>query len=285
MVEKKRRYHSAALLFSILLIAAALMWHGGLFPRLIPRAASGDAIWPEASEEYVLEDGNLHMDASHSEDGYVMVKVISPTANRMKMQVVFSSGAQLLYDIDSSGEYEILPLQLGSGAYSFSLFENVEGTKYAAGGRVDISVQLTSENAAFLVPNQYVEYTRESPSVAQSDVLAGEGTPSEIFARVCDYMASEFEYDYVRASSISPGELPEVDECFTSRIGICQDLSSVMISMLRVQGIPSRLMIGYVDGYYHAWTVSIVDGEEKFFDPTAAITDMAAGTYTTERFY
>ena len=277
---KRRRCVSGALpvIIVLLLLCAAAglayVW-----------AASADAHWPAASGDYVLEDGNLHLDASHSEDGYVMARVITPTGNRMKMQVTFASGAQLLYDIDSGGGDEIIPLQLGSGAYSFALFENVEGTKYASGGYVDLSVQLAREDAAFLVPNQYVNYTTQSPSVAQSDIFAEAGSETEIFNQVCNFMAGEFAYDYVRAQTISPGELPEVDECFTSRMGICQDLSAVMISMLRVQGIPSRLIIGYVDGYYHAWTQSLVDGEEKFFDPTAAINAMNPGSYTMERYY
>ena len=263
---------------AFLLLIAAL---GAVYVR----AASADAHWPSATGDYVLEDGNLHIDASNSTEGYVMARILTPTGNRMKMQVTFSSGAQLLYDIDSEGGEEIIPLQLGSGAYSFSLFENVDGTKYAAGGRVDLSVELTREDAAYLVPNQYVNYTSQSPSVAQPDTFAGAGSQTEIFNQVCDFMTGEFAYDFVRAQTISPGELPEVDECFTSRMGICQDLSAVMISMLRVQGIPSRLIIGYVDGYYHAWTQSLVDGEEKFFDPTAALNAMNPGSYTMERYY
>ena len=249
------------------------------------RAALAEVCWPEASGEIVYEDGILHVDASHQEDGYVCVRTAYPTENRLKMQVMFSDGTQLLYDIDSTGLDEIIPLQLGSGAYSLSLFENVEGTKYASAGRIDLSVQLSREDAALLVPNQYVNYTRESPSVQKSDTLGG-ASQSEIYDQVCNFMASEFTYDFVRALTITAGELPEVDECYNNRTGICQDLASVMISMLRVQGIPSRLMIGYVDGgYYHAWTQSVVDGEEKFFDPTAAVGAVDGSSYQMERYY
>ena len=44
-------------------------------------------------------------------------------------------------------------------------------------------------------------------------------------------------------------------------------------------------MIGYADQYYHAWTVAVVDGEEIFFDPTAAIGAMRAKKYQVERYY
>lgn len=257
---------------------------GGLLLTWGVMASSSDAVWPEATGEQVLSDGGLLLDCSHMSQGYAMAAAAGGSGNRMKLQVV-CNGAQLLYDLNSSGVYEVLPFQFGSGTYSISLFENVEGSKYAGKGKIDVSVQLEDENAAFKVPNQYVNYTKESPSVQKSDELAGGKSESEIYEEVCNFMASEFSYDFVRAVSISPGELPEVDGCFESRTGICQDLSAVMISMLRVQGIPSRLMIGYADGYYHAWTVSIVDGEEKFFDPTAAINALNASDYVVERYY
>ena len=130
-----------------------------------------------------------------------------------------------------------------------------------------------------------MNYTQDSPSVKKSDELSGGGSQQEIFQAVCDFMTAEFSYDFVRAQSISPGELPEIYSCFEQRSGICQDLAAVMVSMLRVQGIPSKLVIGYADGYYHAWTSSIVDGEEVFFDPTAAINAIQAGSYQVERFY
>ncbi|MBQ1310764.1 MAG: transglutaminase domain-containing protein [Blautia sp.] len=248
------------------------------------QAASSDAVWPEASGEAVLTDGNLVLDYSHAMQGYVMVCPAVPTGNAMKLQVVFN-GMQLLYDLNPGGGYIVVPLQLGSGTYVFNLFENAGGSKYAGVGRADLTVYLENENAAFLVANQYVDYTRESPSVLKSDELTAGMSQQDIFDKVCSFISSEFTYDFIRAVSISPGALPEVDSCYQNRSGICQDLSAVMISMLRVQGIPSKLMIGYADGYYHAWTVSVVNGEERFFDPTVAVNALQASSYTTERFY
>lgn len=89
----------------------------------------------------------------------------------------------------------------------------------------------------------------------------------------------------MRARTIQAGTLPEVDSTYMNRAGVCQDLSAVMISMLRSQRIPSRLIIGYADGYYHAWTISVVDGQERFFDPTVAVGALKANNYTIDRFY
>lgn len=269
---------AGGILFFLLLVPVFL------FIFIWVRGSSAEAVWPEYTGEDVVSDGNLMVDCSHATDGYVIASAVYPTSNRLKMRVVYN-GAQLTYDLDNTGLFETFPLQFGSGFYEFYLYENVGGTKYSSEGRVTLDVALENENGAFLVPNQYVNYTKESPSVLQSDQIAGTSPEEKIYQDVCDYMAGEFQYDFVRAQTISPGELPEVDGCFENKTGICQDLSAVMVSMLRVQGIPSKLVIGYADGYYHAWTMSIVNGEEKFFDPTAAINALNASDYQVERYY
>ena len=247
----------------------------------VAHASSADAIWPENPGTNVQTDGKLVVDASNMDEGYVMCCVSAPTDHGLKVRVTYG-GAQLTYDLDSAGDYEVFPLQLGSGDYEFALYENVSGTKYASEGKVVLSAQLANENAAFLVPNQYVDYVQTTNAVLKSDELATQG---DIYQTVCDFMTNEFSYDFVRAQTIPAGALPEIDECFDSRSGVCQDLSAIMVCMLRVQGIPAKLMIGYADKYYHAWTVAVVDGQELFFDPTHALGNINAKSYTTERFY
>ena len=259
-------------------------------------AGSDTAVWPDPSGEDVRNNGKLVIDCSHEDIGYVMVRSASQTSHGLKLRVNYADPdlkendpgkyAQLMYDINNKGDFESIPLQLGSGYYEFSLFENVKGTKYSAEGKVSLNVELEDENAAFLVPNQYVNYDPESETVKKSDELCEGLTPAECYEAVCNFMASEFSYDFVRAKTISSGTLPEVDPCFEKRSGICQDMSAVMVSMLRVQGIPAQLVIGYVDQYYHAWTVSIVDGEERFFDPTVAVGALTPNMkYSVERKY
>ena len=254
-------------------------------------ASSENAVWPQSDGTAVNADGKLVIDYSHIEQGYVMARIDSPSNHRMRIRVTVG-GAQLIYELNSEAEYEAFPLQMGSGKYEFSLFENVKSNKYSAEGKLTFDAQLVDENAAFLVPNPYVYYTQLSEAVAKSDELTAifespdkDLPQAEVYETITKFMADEFSYDFVRAASISPGELPEVDGCFEKRMGICQDLAAVMVCMLRVQGIPARLMIGYADKYYHAWTTAVVNGEEIFFDPTAAIDAIWAKKYSIERFY
>ena len=84
-------------------------------------AASGIHL-PEANGKTVKKDGKMTVDCSNMSEGYIMVKG-KQSSKRMKLQIA-TSGAKLNYDINSDGEYEVFPLQFGSGKYQVSLFEN-----------------------------------------------------------------------------------------------------------------------------------------------------------------
>ena len=90
----------------------------------------------------------------------------------------------------------------------------------------------------------------------------------------------------IHSVELKPGEMPDIQGCFENKMGICQDLSAMIVAMLRSQGISSRLMIGYADANYHAWTSTNIDGEELFYDPTAAMNAIAVPSeYSLERYY
>jgi len=272
--------------FTVLRVGIPLTLIAALLIALIVAglASSEDAVWPVSSGTAVSSNGKLIIDSSHADEGYVMACVSSPTGHRLKMRVKGPQG-QLDYDLSDTGAYEVFPLQMGNGGYDFSLYENVSGTKYSSAGKITLSVSLSDPSLAFLAPNQYVDYARDSLTVLKSDELTEGASKKEIYKTICKFISSEFTYDFVRAKTIKAGTLPEVDPCFERRSGICQDLAAVMVCMLRVQGVPAKLVIGYADKYYHAWTVAVVDGEEIFFDPTASIGALVAKNYQVERVY
>ena len=95
-----------------------------------------------------------------------------------------------------------------------------------------------------------------------------------------------YRYDYVKAVLTKPGTLPDIDGTYRKGMGICQDLSALTVAMLRSQGIPSKLVIGYAGKQYHAWVTAKVGGKERFFDPTAAVSNKKLSkNYTVERWY
>ena len=139
---------------------------------------------------------------------------------------------------------------------------------------------------AFLYPNQYVNYGKNDQVVGMSIKVCRDKEGKEAYKAIKQYISENFRYDYVKAATIKPSMLPDIDTCFTKKTGVCQDLSAVMVAMLRVQGIPSRLVIGYADKIYHAWVVCEVEGKKVLFDPTAAVSKSKnAAKYSVERYY
>ena len=252
---------------------------------LICCAVQADSpVWPERGQT-VKTSGKVQVDISNVSDGYFMAAVQSKNKHKLKLRVV-KDGETLTYDLNGKGEFEVFPLQMGDGKYEISLYENVSGKKYSQEGKVSVNVKLRSPLVCFLGPNQYVNYTQASQAVAKAADLCAGKSEKEAFDAVCNYMKSNFVYDYVKAVQVKAGMLPDIDGTFSKRMGVCQDLAAVMACMLRAQGIPCKLMIGYADKTYHAWTMTIVDGQEQFFDPTAALNAISkVKEYTLERYY
>ena len=241
---------------------------------------------PQASGKSVKKDGKMTIDCSNMSQGYIMVKA-KKSSKRLKVQIS-TAGAKLNYDLNGNGEYEVFPLQFGSGKYQVALFENASGKKYAKAGTVKLSVKMKDELSCFLYPNQYVNYDGNTECVKYAtDMCKDMKDQAEIYKAVCSYVTSNFVYDFIKSVTVKPGQLPQIDECWKSRMGICQDLSAMTCAMLRSQGVPARLMIGTVGANtYHAWVVAVVNGEERFFDPTAELNASSkTDTYTTERYY
>ena len=84
-----------------------------------------EVLMPVASGKKVLKADKLTVDASNADQGYIMVKG-PKTKTRLKVTVEIT-GTKLQYDLNGEGEYEVFPLQFGSGKYQVSLFENASG--------------------------------------------------------------------------------------------------------------------------------------------------------------
>jgi len=96
-------------------------------------------------------------------------------------------------------------------------------------------------------------------------------------------------YDYMFASGVQSGQhkgyLPSVDNTLATNKGVCFDFSALLACMMRAQGIPARLEIGYADKVYHAWNSVYINGSWRRIDVTMEICHGQVGKYTLERFY
>lgn len=260
---------------ALLLIVATAFFTGML----------AEAKWPKSSSGGEKTNGKLRVDASNISEGYFMASSTKSSKNKLKLRVV-KGDETLTYDLNTDGSYEVFPLQLGDGKYEVSLWENVSGKKYSNAGKVTLNVKLSSATVCYLYPNQYVNYNKKTEAVAMADKLCKGKDEKEAYTAIKNFMTTSFVYDFVKAATIKPGVLPDIEGCYSKHMGVCQDLSAIMVCMLRSQGIPAKLVIGYADKNYHAWIAVFIGGKEINFDPTAALNAISKPKkYSVERYY
>lgn len=222
-------------------------------PAAPPRDNTPQVLVPEASGSDVYGNDLSSIDASHASEGYVMVQYTGSNA-KVKLRIIGPDQAEYFYLLSGTGEYETFPLTCGSGTYQIHILENAGGDMYAIAYSTDISVSITNEFGPFLYPNQYVNFTPDSTAVAKGSELAQDTySDLEVIDNVYHYIIKEITYDDQKAANVSYGYLPDVDETLASGKGICFDYAAVMSAMLRSQGIPTKLEVGYSGEAYHAW--------------------------------
>ncbi|MBE6036619.1 MAG: transglutaminase domain-containing protein [Clostridiales bacterium] len=219
---------------------------------------------PEASG--VLQAVSTYglIDYSNTKDGYVMVQYTGSTASKLKAQV---KGPTTTYTYTlTAGKWAVLPLSDGNGSYQVSVYENITGTKYASVVSAGFSAAMTDEFAPFLRPNQYVDYAAAPNSMAKAAQLTAGITDSlHKVEKVYDFVVQNITYDKALAARVTSGYLPVLDSVLTKKTGICFDYAALMTGMLRSQGVPCKLVVGYAGSAYHAW-ISVWTDENGWVD-------------------
>lgn len=246
--------------------------------------AALQATYPSADGDVVYQDGGTTVDASHADQGYIMVKH-SKLSKRLKLRLTL--GDQMYtYDLNNDGTYVTYPLTFGNGKYQLQVFKQASGNRYSNDSSLSFSVELADDTLPYLCPNQYVWYTEDSAAVAKGAQLCeGLETDLDKIKAIRKYVVSAILYDYVLASTVQTGYIPDVDSVLATGKGICFDYATLTACMLRTQGIPTQLVIGYADQIYHAWNNVWLDNEWVRIDTTAEANHMVVGTYTAERVY
>ncbi len=220
---------------------------------------------PEASGTEVYENMDASIDASNASDGYVMVKYTGSAA-KVRMLIETPAGNTYNYLMDLDGKYAVYPLSEGSGTYKIGVYENLHDDQYAAAFTQSVNVTLKDEYSMFLYPNAYVNFNANSNAVKKGQELAASAnTDLEVVENVYHYIINNITYDYDKAETVQSGYVPTVDSTLASGTGICFDYASLMGAMLRSQGIPTRLEIGYAGTEYHAW-ISVYTDDTGWID-------------------
>ena len=219
----------------------------------------------------VYSNAKASVDASNLSEGYLIVAYTGGKSVRIKVQIAKTGGATYTYDLNNAGEPETFPLTEGDGAYSVKVFENTNGSKYAQAYSTSVKMTLRNDFLPFLYSNQYVNYTTATGMSTEMGKIARFLTDTkqkkttlqtrlDKVGKVFDFVVDHFTYDYDKASTVSSGYLPVVDDILAAKKGICFDYAAVMASMLRSQNIPCKLVVGYAGTIYHAWIDVYVEG-------------------------
>ncbi|QFJ55035.1 transglutaminase-like domain-containing protein [Pseudobutyrivibrio xylanivorans] len=220
---------------------------------------------PEASGTKVDGNDDATIDSSNAADGYVMVKYTGSAA-KVRMLIETPAGNTYNYLMALDGNYDVYPLSEGSGTYKIGVYENLHDDQYAAAFTQSVNVTLKDEYSMFLYPNAYVDFNSGSNAVKKGQELASSATTDlEVVQNVYHYIIENVEYDYDKAETVQSGYIPTVDETLSTGKGICFDYASLMGAMLRSQGIPTRLEIGYAGTEYHAW-ISVYIKDQGWID-------------------
>ena len=241
---------------------------------------------PEASGTIVYEGAGVTIDASHTDQGYVMIRC-EASERRLKARIA-TSAQTYYYDLPGGEGYSVFPLQMGDGSYTVRVMEQVENDLYALRFGVEITVALADETVPFLYPNQYVWYDASTKTVQKARELAqGLTSQTEIATAFYEYVVKHMTYDTQKAVTVQKGYLPRVDESLESGTGICFDYAALLAVMLRAEGIPTKMLIGTVtpENLYHSWNSVFLEGKWVWMDPTLDGTGHKERDYITERIY
>ena len=77
--------------------------------------------------------------------------------------------------------------------------------------------------------------------------------PLDKVAAIYDFVVKNLTYDKQLAATVQSGYLPVLDSVLAKKTGICFDYAALMTGMLRSQGVPCKLVVGYAGTAYHAW--------------------------------
>lgn len=235
-------------------------------------------------------------DWSHASDGYVTLCYTAQSGQRLRATVGCPDGQVYAFDL-VSGEETCFTLSGGDGTYTLKLLEEISpGTKqYYIRLKDSRSVTISDPLAPYLASCQYVDYGNAPQTVKKAQELCTEKDTAGRIQAVYQFVIDCLTYDHDLASNPDPIYVPDLDADLGSGKGICFDYASLMCGMLRSQGVPCRLELGWADQDYHAW-VSVWNGADWVrMDPTFAdsMGDSPAtlayigddSHYTAERFY
>ena len=224
---------------------------------------------PDAPGLLVESNAQAFIDYSNKHDGYVTVGFLENTDNILRVLMIVPGGREYIFNL-RPGENEVLPLANGNGQYIISVHEHVVGNTFLDIISVTIDVELINELAPFIRPNQLIWYDNESPTTKQANELRLEShNQNDLIRAIYNFVVENIIYDFELAEAVELDYTADIYSVLERGSGICLDIATLTAAMLRSQGIPAKLVFGYLydqdhGNIYHAW-VSVYAEEDGMF--------------------
>ena len=112
----------------------------------------------------------------------------------------------------------------------------------------------------------FTPLTAPGPSIRRlNEALAAGAQGDELAAGIMELLRGRFVYLPGSTGAFTTGE-----EAAAAMRGVCQDESHIMLSLLRLRGVPCRYAVGYMlgEGSTHAWVEMLREGRWIGLDPT-----------------
>jgi protein-glutamine gamma-glutamyltransferase len=144
-------------------------------------------------------------------------------------------------------------------------------------------IQLAGDSYPAQIQRDYLQLPTLDPRIKPltEKVISAATTPYDRATAIENYLRTHYGYTLQLSSSTPPD--PIANFLFVRRVGHCEYFSSAMAIMLRVVGIPSRVVNGFAGGEFndinsqyvirasdaHSWVEAYIPGEGWLaFDPT-----------------
>jgi transglutaminase/protease-like cytokinesis protein 3 len=183
----------------------------------------------------------------------------------------------------------IISFPYGDGLYIVGFLRHIEDNKFKLLSKKNIEIMLKDEFYPFVGLGYYVDFNKNIADFA--DKLWVNDINGYI-ENVFNYALNNVKYDKEFEKAILNGEItaykPDIEKVISQGKGVCIDKVSLMASLLRIKGIPTKIVTGYVNNNeYHAWLEVYINGEWKLFDPTRNVSygDTNMQDYTILNYY
>jgi len=237
-----------------------------LFAELISRPE----LAPEEKPEEIISTQYAHL-------GLVQICYNSDSEAKLKLQVL-NGDNKIVYNLRGDGSVESFSLQYGSGEYTVRIMENVEDDQYMAVETKKFEAQIDDEIDVYLNSIQNVNWDYDKlpiedvPYIVYESLSTGESRLLyECSEDLYFFVTDNIDYDNDKINTLPYNYLPDIEETYTDKSGLCYDYASLFASMLRSIGVPAKLVKGYTSeqpNVYHAWTEVYIEGRWMILDPT-----------------